>query len=98
MFVAGNLISGVAYIIDVLLSIYFWVIFVRALLSWVRPDPYHPIVRIISGMVDPLTYRIRRYVPPIGMIDLSPFILMLIIMFLQRFLVKTLFDIAVRMG
>jgi YggT family protein len=98
MFVVGNFVSGVAYVIDVLLSIYFWVIFARALLSWVRPDPHNPMVRIISGMVDPLTYRIRRFVPPIGMIDLSPFILMLIIMFLQRFFVKTLFDIAVRMG
>lgn len=99
MFVIGNLVSGIAHVVDILLSIYFWVIFIRAILSWIRPDPYNPIVRIIYGMVDPVTYRMQRYLPTrIGMIDLSPFLLMLIIIFLQRFLVKTLFDIGARLG
>ncbi len=99
MFVFGNLLGGIAYIIDMLLSAYFWVIFARAVLSWIRPDPYNPIVKIICRLVDPVVYRIRRYIPTqVGMVDLSPFILMLIIIFLQRFLVKTLFDIAARLG
>jgi YggT family protein len=99
MFVLGNLLGGIAYIIDMLLNAYFWVIFARAILSWIRPDPHNPIVRIICRLVDPVTYRIRRYIPTqVGMIDLSPFILMLIIIFLQRFLVKTLFDIGARLS
>jgi YggT family protein len=98
MFVFGNLFSSIASILDILFSAYFWIIFVRAILSWIRPDPYNPFVRIIYGMVDPLTYRISKIIPTrIGIIDISPFILMLIIMFLQRFLVRTLLDMGMRM-
>ena len=82
-----------------LLTAYFWVIFVRAILSWIRPDPSNPIVRIIYNLVDPVTYRISRIIPTrIGMMDMAPFILMLLIVFLQRFLVRSLFDLGVRMN
>lgn len=99
MFVLGNFFSGIAYILDMLLTAYFWIIFVRAILSWIRPDPSNPIVRIIYGLVDPVTYRISRIIPTrVGMMDLAPFILMLLIVFLQRFLVRSLFDLGVRMN
>jgi len=98
MFVFGNLFSGIAHVLNILLDIYFWIIFARAILSWIRPDPYNPIVRTIYRMVDPVTYRISRIIPTrIGMVDIAPFILMLLIMFIQRFLVATLFDIGMRM-
>jgi YggT family protein len=98
MFVFGNLFSTIGSILNMLLTIYFWVIFVRALLSWIRPDPYNPLVRTICKLVDPVTYRISKTIPTrVGMIDLAPFILMLIVMFLQEFLVKTIFDMGMRM-
>ncbi len=98
MFVFGNLFSGIAYILDMLLNLYFWIIFARAILSWIRPDPYNPIVRIICRLVDPVTYRISRIIPTrIGMIDVAPFILMLAIIFAQTFIVATLFDFGMRM-
>ncbi len=98
MFVFGNLFSGIAYVLDMLLNLYFWVIFARAILSWIRPDPYNPIVRIIYNLVDPVTYRITKIIPTrIGMIDVAPFILMLAIIFVQKFLVATLFDFGARM-
>jgi len=98
MFVSGNLISAVASIINIVLDLYFWVIFIRAIMSWFNPNPYNPFVRTIYRLVDPVTYKISRIIPTrFGMVDLSPFILMLFIMFLQKFIVKTLFDIALRM-
>jgi len=98
MFVLGNLFSSIAYILDLLLNLYFWVIFARAVLSWIRPDPYNPIVRTICRLVDPVTYKISRIIPTrIGMVDVAPFILMLLIFFVQKFLVATLIDIGVRM-
>jgi len=98
MFVFGNLFSGIAYILDMLLNLYFWVIFARAILSWIRPDPYNPIVRTICKLVDPVTYRISRIIPTrIGMVDIAPFVLMLAIIFAQKFLVATLLDIGTRM-
>ncbi len=99
MFVFGNVLSGAAYVVNLLLDAYFWIILIRAVLSWVRPDPYNPLVRIICNLVDPVTFRISRHIPTrIGMVDIAPFILMLLVIFLQRFLVKTLFDLALRMG
>jgi YggT family protein len=99
MFVLGNLLTGIAHVVEIVLNIYFWVILIRTVLSWIRPDPYNPLVRTICRLVDPVTYRISRHIPTrFGMVDLSPFILMLIILFLQRFLIKTLYDIGTRMG
>ncbi|MCX5806677.1 MAG: YggT family protein [Proteobacteria bacterium] len=98
MFVFGNLFSGIAYVLNLLLDLYFWVIFARAILSWIRPDPSNPIVKTICMLVDPLTYRISKIIPTrIGMVDVAPFILMLAVIFIQKFLVSTLFDMGMRM-
>jgi len=79
------------------LTIYFWVIFARALFSWIRPNPYNPVVRIVYRLVDPVTYRISRIVPTrFGMVDIAPFFLMLIIIFLQELLTRLLLHLALR--
>jgi len=94
LFVAGYFITALAGIIDYLLLFYMLVVIVRALLSWVRPDPYSPIVRFINGLVDPVSWRISRIIPTrMGMVDFSPFILLLIIIFLRSFLVPVLMRI-----
>ncbi len=91
MFVLGNFFKAVAVVLDYALTIYMWVIIARALLSWVNPDPYNPIVRIINNITDPLLFRIRRYLPVnFGGIDLSPIIAILGIVFIQVFLVNSL--------
>jgi YggT family protein len=84
-----------AYIVNLVLQIYLWVVIVRAILSWVQPNPYNPIVRLICGLVDPVTYRISRIVPTrIGMVDLAPMILIVLITFLRMFLVRALYTMA----
>jgi YggT family protein len=98
MFVFGNLIGGIAYVLNMLLEAYMWVIIIRAVLSWIRPNPMNPMVRIIYALVDPVTYRMSRLFPTrIGMLDLAPFILILIVIFIQRFLVSSLYDLGMRM-
>ena len=73
------------------LEIYMWVIIARALLSWVNPDPYNPIVRFLNSITEPVLYRVRKAVPMHGMgLDLSPIIVILAIYFLQIFLVQSL--------
>jgi YggT family protein len=68
-----------------------WIIIIRAVLSWVSPDPYNPIVRFIHNITEPVLYQIRRRLPvSFGGIDLSPVIVLLIIMFLQNFVVRSL--------
>ncbi len=95
MFVAGNFIEALARIIDIGLTIYMWMIIIRAVLSWVNPDPYNPIVMFIYRSTEPVLYRIRRWIPlgNIG-IDISPIIVILIIIFLQSFLVKSLLQLS----
>ena len=98
MFVAGDFIIGAAVVIDKLLSAYMLVVIVRALLSWVRPDPYNPVVRFINGLVDPVAYRISRVIPTrIGMVDISPIILIALIWFAQSFLVRAIMDVGARL-
>ncbi len=95
MFVLRNFINSLATVIDVVLTLYMWILVIRALISWVNPDPYNPIVRFLSGITDPLLYRVRRILPlSFGGIDLTPMILILAIIFLQSFLVPTLRQIA----
>jgi YggT family protein len=99
MFAFRNLLEAVAYILNLALTIYMWVIIARALLSWVNPDPYNPIVRFLYNITEPLLYWVRRRVPLIfGGLDLSPLLILLAIVFLQRFLVTTLWDLAQRLG
>ena len=97
MFIIVNLLDAVSLVIHYLLNIYMWLIIIRALLSWVNPDPYNPIVSFLYQVTEPVLYRIRRFLPIRGLgIDLSPIIVFVIIMFLDGFLVQTLRDIALR--
>ena len=91
MFVFGYIIQGVATVLDTVLSIYMVVIIIRALISWVNPDPYNPIVQILAKLTEPILRPIRKLVPPwkIG-IDLSPLVAIIIIFFLQRALIPIL--------
>jgi YggT family protein len=99
MFALRNLIEALAYILNMALTIYMWVIIARAILSWVNPDPYNPIVRFLYNITEPVLWWVRRRVPLIfGGLDLSPLLILLAIVFLQRFLVSTLFDLAQRLG
>lgn len=95
MFVLANLIEATARIIQIVLTLYMWIIIIRALISWVNPDPYNPVVRILYSVTEPVLYRVRRWIPTGGLgIDFSPIIVILVIIFLQSFLVKTLLQIA----
>jgi YggT family protein len=99
VFVLGNLMDALAAVINVVLQLLLLVIFVNALLSWVRPDPSNPIVMTLDRISDLICNPIRRLFPTvISGIDLAPFIAMLAIWLTQMFLVNTLRDLALRMG
>lgn len=99
MFIASNFVTALAQVIDILLSAYMWVLVFRALISWVNPDPYNPIVQFLYKVTEPVLYPIRRMMGNFAIgLDLSPMIAILIIIFLQRFLVAALFQLAHRIG
>ena len=86
--------NGVGVILSYLLTIYIWIIIIRALLSWVNPDPYNPIVQILYRLTEPVLAPVRYRMPDIGGIDASPIVVLLIIFFLQSFVVQSIFDLA----
>ena len=95
MFILGNFIAAAAHIIDIALTLYMWIIIIRAVLSWVNPDPYNPIVRLLYQVTEPVMALVRRWIPLRGMgIDFSPMIILLAIVFLQGFLVKSLLQLS----
>ena len=99
MFVFGDLIIAVAKIADTLLEIYKWVIIISALISWVNPDPYNPIVRFLYSVTEPVFRPIRRLIGyRLGPIDISPIIVILAIIFIQSFLIRTLIKVGYNLG
>ncbi|BFU95446.1 MAG: conserved protein of unknown function [Nitrospira sp.] len=98
MFIGGNILQAVATVLDTVLWLYMWVIIARALISWVNPDPWNPIVQFLVRVTEPVLSPIRRWVGWRMGIDLSPIIAILAITFLQLALVQTLRDIAVRLN
>jgi len=95
MFILANFLVGVAKVLDIALTLFMWIVIARAVLSWVNPDPYNPIVRFINQVTDPVLYQIRKRIPTLfGGIDFAPIIVLLGIIFLKEFLVRSLFSLA----
>lgn len=93
MFVLSNLLLALAQGLDLFLGFMSLLIIVRALISWVNPDPYNPIVQFLSRATDPILNPIRR-VMPVMPIDISPIIAYFVIVVVRGFLVRTLMDLA----
>lgn len=92
MILFANFIRAVAQVFDIGLTFFMWIIIAHAVLSWVSPDPFNPIVRFINQITEPLLYQIRRRIPSaFGGIDFSPMIVLLVIFFLKIFIVDSLF-------
>lgn len=92
MIVLANTMSAVAMILGSLLNLYFWIVIIAAVLTWVRPDPYNPIVRTLRALTEPVFYRVRKWLPftyTTGM-DFSPVVVVLSIELFNRIVVASL--------
>ena len=99
MFIVSNFLIAIAKIIDIGLSLYMWLIIIRAILSWVNPDPYNTLVRFLHAATEPVLYPIRRRLPLFfGGFDFSPVLVIMAIFFVQTFFVQSLLQFAVRMA
>ncbi len=95
MFIIANFLQALAAVMGMILNLYMWIIIARAVISWVNPDPYNPIVRFLYNATEPVLYRLRRSFPIFaGGIDFSPIVILIIIYFLQLLLVQSLYDLA----
>ena len=95
MFIVSNFFVAIAQVLDYLLLAYQWILIGRVIISWVNADPYNPIVRFLYNATEPVLARIRRALPVFaGGFDLSPIVVWLGILFLRRFVVQSLIDLA----
>jgi YggT family protein len=95
MFMLANLLVALGQVLDYGLWAYWWILLGRVLVSWVNADPYNPIVRFLYIATEPLLARVRRLLPVYsGGFDLSPIVVWIGVIFLQRFLVQSLYDLA----
>lgn len=97
MFLFANFLSALAQILNIGLTLYMYILIARAVLSWVNPDPYNPIVRFLYQATEPVLYEVRRRLPVMSGIDLSPLIVIFAIIFLQNFLVSSILQLAHRL-
>ena len=91
MYIVGYFLMAVANVLNFVLLFFMWIVIARAILSWVNPDPYNPIVRFIHNVTEPVLYQVRKKIPiNLGGIDFSPIIVILVIYFLRDFVVNSL--------
>ena len=91
MSLIGYFFKALAVVLSMVLSLYQWIIIARAVLSWVNPDPYNPIVRFIHNITEPVLAPVRRKLPTsYGGIDFSPIIVFFAIIFLKLWLVPSI--------
>lgn len=95
MFIIANFIEAIAKVLSLILNIYMFLVVVRAIASWFAMDPYNPIYQFLIRITEPVLGYVRRLFPiRAGMVDFSPIIVILVIVFLQSFLVRSLFGLA----
>ena len=98
MFIGGYFVAAIANLIDIVLQAFMLILIIRALISWVNPDPYNPIVRFLYRVTEPVLRPVRGWLPPMSGLDLSPMLVLLAIYFLRSFLVPVLYRIATEFG
>jgi YggT family protein len=95
MYIIGYLLMAIAKVLDVVMNIFLFIVIARAVLSWVNPDPFNPIVRFINNVTEPVLHPIRTRLPfNFGGIDLSPIVVFLAIIFIRTFVVNTLMQMS----
>ena len=98
MFVFGELLNSLAMLMGMIFKLIYFVLVVRMMLSWVNPDPYNQMVRIIYRITEPILATFRRIIPPMGMIDISPIVVFLLLSFIEKFVVGVLLQLSHRIG
>lgn len=95
MFILRHFVEALIPILDIIFTAAYWLIIIRAIISWVNPDPYNPLVQFLYKTTEPMLAPFRRIVPVYSLgLDISPIFAIIVILFLQKFLIPTLYEIA----
>jgi YggT family protein len=94
----GNFLVALGVVVQGVLWLVMVLIIARVVISWVNADPYNQIVMIIRSATDPILIPFQRWIPPMGGLDFSPVIVLLLIQFMQIFLGNSLIQIGQSFG
>ena len=97
MFILANLVIGIGQTLHYIINIYLFIVVARAVISWVNPDPYNPIVRFLYMATEPVLRYVRRILPIFSGIDFSPIIVMVALFFIDQVLVQSIIDYGYRL-
>lgn len=87
----GSLLISIATILSMVVNLYIWIVIIATLISWVKPDPFNPIVQVLNRLTMPVYAKVRKIIPTIiNGIDLSPLILIIVLKFIDLFLFQNL--------
>ena len=93
--ILSTLFSAIANILNIIVTVYTWIIIAAALVSWVRPDPSSPVVQLLYRLTEPVYSFIRRYIKTeFNGIDFAPLIVLLALQLIDQFLIRLLFGFA----
>jgi YggT family protein len=96
MFVWTRTIIFAAQMLNGLLGLYFWIVIIAALMTWIEPNPYNPIVRFLYSMTEPVFDWIREHIPVnFGGIDFSPIVVIITIQFLQQVVIPSVVHVLI---
>ena len=98
MFIISQFLVAMSEVLDIALEVYKWIVILSALISFVNPDPYNPIVKFLRNSTEPIYRLIRKYIPTVFYnVDFAPFIVILTIIFLQKFLVPVIYHFGINL-
>jgi len=98
MFIFANLLLAIGNILDIVLTLYMWTVIVSAIISWVNPDPYNPLVKFLRAVTEPVYRPIRSIIGyRLGIIDISPMVVILAIIFVKYFFIRSLIELAYKL-
>lgn len=98
MFIIGELFNSLAFLVNAICQILYWILVARIIISWFPVEPYHPVVQFINQITDPILLPLRRIPLQIGMLDLTPLLAFVILFFINRVAVRGLVMLAYQFG
>ncbi|HXV27421.1 MAG TPA: YggT family protein [bacterium] len=98
MFIFGELFNSLAFLINGICTILFWLLFARIIVSWLPVDPYHSVVLFLVQVTDPILLPFRRLPLQVGMFDLTPMVAFAALYFINRVLVRICLTLAYQLG
>ena len=98
MFIIGEVFNSLAFLVNAICQIFYWLLVARLIISWFPVEPYHPVVQFLTQVTEPVLAPMRRIPLQVGGLDLTPLLAFMILFFVNRVVVRILISLAYQFG